>query len=378
MRITHVIDYFHTDVGYQEFYLAKFQADAGHTVHVVTSEHRHHTVAHAGPDEVEGARMLADRGVEVIRLPARQLGHDRAWVYGLEGALRATRPEAVHCHGPFCPTTVRVARTMSKASGSLLVDNHIQSDIAPAASTPLGRATYGAYRAAFRPTLVRAVDSWVAIGPYEGDFLADRLTLDPTEIDLVPHGFDPEFFHWDATRRDAVRGDRGWSDDLVIAVTGKLHARKRVDLTATAAEEVAKHRRVRLVLAGSVDDDVRAAVHAAAPTLSGAGRIAQLPLLGRQALADLYLASDVVVFARLPSISIYEAAGTGVDVVVGMDRFGDWLAGMCSSIHSVAPNRLAAALTASDDRARSAKSAMNVFSWAQISRAFEERYRAAL
>src|SRR5207249_11042893 len=109
MRIIHLLDYFHTDVGYQEYYLAREMSVAGHDVRVVTTAHRHHTVAVPGVDEARGAQDLRDAGVEVVRLPARQLGHDRAWAHGLADAIASFRPDAVHCHGPFTPTAVRTA-----------------------------------------------------------------------------------------------------------------------------------------------------------------------------------------------------------------------------------------------------------------------------
>ena len=124
MNIAHVIDYFHTDVGYQEYYLAKYMAEAGHRVKVISSGFRQSTVTVPGPDELAGQQALDAVGVEVVRLPARQLGHNRAWLYGLEKALRAFQPDAVHCHTSFAPTTIRVAMAKRYLHYSLLVDNH--------------------------------------------------------------------------------------------------------------------------------------------------------------------------------------------------------------------------------------------------------------
>ncbi len=102
MRICHVIDYFHTDVGYQEYYLALEQARAGHAVHVISSKYRQHTVAVAGPDEALGAAELRDAGVTVNRLPGRQRDTIGPGVCGATSdrpmhALRGgTRPWTIH------------------------------------------------------------------------------------------------------------------------------------------------------------------------------------------------------------------------------------------------------------------------------------------
>jgi glycosyltransferase involved in cell wall biosynthesis len=377
MRIAHVIDYFHTDVGYQEYFLALEQARAGHAVRVISSAHRHHTVAVVGPDEGIGQAELDAAGVEVVRLPARQLGHDRAWLHGLEQGILAHRPDAIHCHGPFHPTSIRVARCAHKAGIALLVDTHIHEAIAPSSTRPVGRAGYRAYRAVAGATLRRATGAWVANGPYEAAFLEQRLGLPVGSVDVIPLGFDPAVFSHDTATGRSWREGRAWGDDLVVAVTGKVHARKRADLVAGACERILLERGVHLALAGDVDADVLASIKAAAPDLNRSGRVHVLPMLGRHDLAALYNAADIVCFARLPSISIYEAVGTGAKVVVGRDRFSDWLAGMHGGILSVDLDDLAPALAVPEDRAlrsRRAATAREVFSWAVISDDFIRRY----
>lgn len=374
-RIAHVIDYFHTDVGYQEYYLAKSMAEAGHTVRVVSSHLRQHTVAVPGPDESAGEQALVASGVELVRLSARQLGHDRAWLKGLESNLAAFRPDAIHCHGAFAPTTVRTARTKTRLRCSLLVDNHIQEFIAPAGTSGLGRVAYGSYRSTAGPFLRRSVDHWVAIGPHEREFLAERMNIDAEDIEMIPLGFDPAIFKYDSERRSQLRSDRGWSEDTVVAVTGKLNARKRSDLVAKAcAQALEIGRPVRMVCAGNVDEDALRAIEDAAGQLPAKGRLELLPMLGRQDLADLYLCSDVVVFARLPSISIYEAAGTGVRVLVGRDSFSEWLNALLPAIEPVDSDHLVDLLVPAEMRAQRAEEARKVFSWSVLSEQFVKLY----
>lgn len=377
MRITHVIDYFHTDVGYQEYFLALEQARAGHQVRVVTSTARHHTVAVAGPDEEEGRAVLEAAGVEVLRLPAKQLGHDRALITGVEPAIRAFAPDAIHCHGPFSPTTILTARAAARTDVPVLVDNHMQRFIAPGALTPAGRAFYAAFRRGPAPYLRKRVADWIAIGPYEAEFLTERMGIASSDIGLIPLGFDPSSFFFDASIRDRARADRGWGTDTVVAVTGKLNPRKRVDVVAAACDRAHRDDNpIRLVLAGDIDPGHLEDTRRAAGALEGLGRLTVLPMLPKVELRDLYLAADVVVFPRLPSISIYEAIGTGLKVVVGKDAFADWLHGMEPAIESVEERHLDEVLTPHEDRAAIATRAREVFSWEIISGRFVERYES--
>lgn len=380
MRICHVIDYFHTDVGYQEYYLARDQAVSGHAVTVITTNLRQHTVATAGPDEQEGHDRLVEAGVTLRRLPAHQLGHDRCWVRSLHRAITTERPDAVHVHGPFAPTTVRAVSAASSARASILVDNHIQEAIAPASTTGLNRRIYDIYRRVFGAYLRSRVDTWVANGPNEGAFLSDRLGLGASAVNLVPLGFDPGVFAWTPDRRQRGRAKLGASPtDAVIAITGKIHAGKRPEVVARAAQTLARSRPTLLVLAGSITPDSRLAIESAAPDLLNEGRIIHLGMLGRSDLSDLFHASDAVVFPQLPSISIYEASGTGTRVLVGRDRFSQWLNGLCGSIEPIDADHLDLTDVGplDDDVRRSrAIAALSVFAWHQISDAFIDMYRA--
>lgn len=383
MRICHVIDYFHTDVGYQEFFLARDQARAGHDVTVVSTHLRQHTVARPGPDEQMGLDELRDSGVRLIRLDARQLGHDRAWVRGLRHVVRGLDLDAVHVHGPFAPTTVRAVRAVRAASSgnaTILVDNHIHEDIAPGSTSGLNRRVYRAFRLAAGPYLRRRVDTWVANGPHERDFLASRMGLPVAAVRTVPLGFDPDVFGWDPSRRLRGRAAVGAENtDTVIAITGKIHPRKRPETVAAAAELECRDRSIRLVLAGTVDAESRGRIDAAAPTLAASGRIIDLGSLGRSDLSDLYHASDAVVFARLPSISIYEAAGTGTRVLVGEDDFSDWLHGLCPSVEpiDIDPIDLSSIVPSVDeDRAERAAAATTPFAWPSIAGHFVDLYAA--
>src|SRR5262249_26692189 len=161
------------------------------------------------------------------------------------------------------------------------VDNHIQEAIAPGASSTAGRAYYAAFRTSFGPYVRRRVDDWVTNGPYEKDFLLSRLALADGDVALVPLGFDPSIFAFDQRRGADERQQRKWGDDVVIAVTGKLHAGKRVELIASACERARHEHPMRLVLAGTIDAPYLYQVRAAAPHLVESDRLHVWPLLTR-------------------------------------------------------------------------------------------------
>ena len=129
---------------------AREQATAGNDVRVISSAFRQHTVAEPGADEARGLAELQAAGVDLVRLPGRQLGHDRTWLRGLRRAIEDHRPDVAHVHGPFSPTTVRAVNACRRIGAGVLVDNHIQEAIAPGSTTALGRTTYALVPAGVR------------------------------------------------------------------------------------------------------------------------------------------------------------------------------------------------------------------------------------
>jgi len=153
-------------------------------------------------------------------------------------------------------------------------------------------------------------------------------------------GFDPEVFYPDEQAGQQERRRRGWGDELIVAATGKLHDRKRVDLIAKSV------RAARSRATGAPRPSPARSSHRcmhrsrlSPPTLIRDGRLTILEMLPASKLAALYRAADVVAFARLPSISIYEAAGTGARVVVGRDQFSEWLGGLAQRDRRRRPSR---------------------------------------
>ncbi|MDP9072880.1 MAG: glycosyltransferase family 4 protein [Actinomycetota bacterium] len=373
MKIVHVIDYFHTDVCYQEFYLAKAQAEVGHDVSVVASDARHHTVA-IPQDNRLGTDLLDEAGVGIFRLKSRQLGHDRAWLGGLEKTLRELHPDVVHCHASFAPTTVRTVLACRIGAIALLIDNHMRDSNSPGSARPTAQIAYDLYRATFGSLLRRGVGCWVAVGPDEAEFLSARLNLDASDIHLIPLGFDPSVFHYDAQTRDQLRVDRGWESDFVVVMTGKqLAATDGIDVVSRACERHPAP--ARLVLAGTVDRQRLENLKRTAPRLTESGRVHVSPSLDRTELADLYLLADVAVFAR-PSISVFEAAGSGLPVLLHRDRYAEWVHGLHPGIRSyesqqfVFPDPIT-----QDQRKQDARAAKERLSWEVISSEFVDHYR---
>jgi glycosyltransferase involved in cell wall biosynthesis len=254
----------------------------------------------------------------------------------------------------------------------LLVDNHLRDLLAPGASTVPGQQVYRGYRAAFGSYVRRRVGTWVAVGPDEGAFLTERLGVEESDVVLIPLGFDPEVFRFDGDRRAALRDRFGWTNDCVVVMTGKITAQKRPEVVSAACERRGAES-TRLVIVGQVDESVNAAVRTAAPNLVRMGKLQVFPMMEPEDLADAYLAADVAVFGR-PSISVFEAVGTGLPVYLTADRYADWVHARLPAVQPCDLSELDLELVPTGDRADVARTAAAIVGWPTLSRCFLQLY----
>lgn len=378
MRITHVVDFFHTDLLYQEYHLALQQARAGHDVHVVTSTRRQSGVGEASAAARAGQQALDEAGVTIHQLDSRDLGHDRIILHRLASTLDRIAPDALHCHQCFTPTTALVARWAGRRPVGLLCDSHLSALNSPAAVSTAGKAFYGTWRAVVAPWLRRRVGAFVVNGDPELQFLQQHLALPFDRIETIPLGFDTDRFAFDAARRARARARFGIAPtDTVVAVTGKITRERKSDHSLGAAERLAHDRSVQVLVAGSVGEGVVETWAAAAPTLSEQGRIHQLGMLAPDDLADCFLAADVTVYPFGSTISAYEALGTGLPVAVLAGDFGDYLAGLGigATAVDVPTVDLRPLLLDERTRAQRAAAAAAEVGWPVLAQRFVDRYQ---
>ncbi len=147
--------------------------------------------------------------------------------------------------------------------------------------------------------------------------LANRehfLSCSARKVDTVfaPLGVDPTRFHFDTAARAAFRARHGIADDVTLAVmSGKLHGYKRVPDVVLACRAAG----YRLILVGTVSDDVREAL-AALP----AGDEIALTQVTAEGLREVYSAADVAIFTTF-TLSYWEAHATGLKLLVADTAF---------------------------------------------------------
>ncbi|MDD5082497.1 MAG: hypothetical protein PHU08_03890, partial [Dehalococcoidales bacterium] len=164
MRIIHIIDYFHPQLGYQETFLPREQAKLGHEVCMVTSD-RYSPVIYPANREllgnrIKGAGLFEEEGIKVWRLKTLFEVPHAIWMRGLENKIQELQPDLVIMHGIVNFQAIRVVQLKTRLSSlKLIYDDHM----AFMASRSKMAVLYPVFKWLFSPLIQRTADALVAV-----------------------------------------------------------------------------------------------------------------------------------------------------------------------------------------------------------------------
>jgi glycosyltransferase involved in cell wall biosynthesis len=135
---------------------------------------------------------------------------------------------------------------------------------------------------------------------------------------IIPLGADPELFKFNSEARASIRKKLGVSeDDVIIVYSGKIDPSKRLHILIEALSPIMKRdRRVKLLIIGRGDAEYIELLKKLISDENIAENVIFHPWVDRTMLNSLYSASDIGVWPGLSSISIVEAASSGLPLII--------------------------------------------------------------
>jgi glycosyltransferase involved in cell wall biosynthesis len=316
MRIAHVTSYVIPGLGYEEPYLATYQARHGHDVAIITSnllyplgQYRVLSGRFNRRETALGTQFI-DR-VAIIRLPAIEV-EKRLWLRGLGSALKAFRPDVVHCHDLLQLHPFRIAsmKSIGRLNCGLVVDDHMHEVFRR--RDAVATAFYAMFRLIGYPLLARYVDAFCAIAEDTRDYLREHCGVRDV-VRIMPLGVDTELFTRAPPRsREHSRAKLGISDDtFVVVYVGKVIPDKRIDILGHAIEGLNSNgSRALGLLVGDIGESYLRWLQNNFP---------HLLVVGGQVHENLpryYAAADAAAWPAQESMAIFEAMAMGLPVVV--------------------------------------------------------------
>lgn len=313
MKITIVCGHFIPSLGYLEVHLARAFGLLGHSTTVITSN--------AIPDYVGNLNKgFGDNpvGVEVIRLKPRFKLGQIVIAGGIKRELNRIKPDLVVVIGlgkafpkPVFDTKYSVVslfgdNAYSYANGSLKTKILFHLFKKPTYQKAICRSSN---LVAYTP------ESFEAAGAMMGGREADILRMQTHFISL---GFWPDAFYFSPISRNAKRAELGYAEsDKVIITATRLVPEKKLEAVIPLLATIPPN--VKWLVVGSANDAYSRDLDENFQTFIGKGRIKMLGYASKSELNALYNAADLALYT-VPAISIFEAIGAGLPVVVGAEK----------------------------------------------------------
>jgi glycosyltransferase involved in cell wall biosynthesis len=135
---------------------------------------------------------------------------------------------------------------------------------------------------------------------------------------IIPLGSDPDFFRFNLQRRLIIRKNLGFSENnIVILYSGKIDCTKGLDVLVSALEPlITKNNNVKLLIIGKGNSDYIGYLQHLALQYRISNNIIFQPWVSTSELPSFYSASDIAVWPGLSSISIVDAAASGLPLII--------------------------------------------------------------
>lgn len=318
MKILHCcLSCFYIDnYGYQENILPKQHKKDGHQVEILASTETFINNKTLG--YTDAATYISESGIPVTRLQySKLLPHfimKKLRIYnGVARALDRFDPDIIFIHDcQFLDIRHIVEFAKRKQTVKIFVDCHtdfINSGKNWVSKYIMHKIIYRKCAQLIEPYTTK----FFGVLPIRCDFLHDVYGITKEKIELLELGGEDDKIHFDArdeTRNRICRELDIEPNDFIIVTGGKLDKQKKSEELIDAIEMIASER-IKLIVFGSITDDV---LNAIGKKLSNPS-IRYIGWIAAEKTYDYFLIADLAIFPGLHSVLWEQAVACGVPCV---------------------------------------------------------------
>ncbi|MEF9864664.1 MAG: glycosyltransferase family 4 protein, partial [Christensenellaceae bacterium] len=323
MTIVHIEDFFHPDAGYQVNILAKFMAEQGHKIFVITSEMQK---IPAYLKDFFDVKHLEDRdraytqntGVEIIRIPlVAYLSGRSIYSSHIFKKIDDIDPDILYVHGNDTYIGIRYALKLGTLSYPVVFDNHM---VEMASHNKFKKLFRFFYRHFVTPRLAKHHS--IVIRMVDSDFILSQYGIAVENSPIVGFGSDVLAFYPDMKIRMKMRTKLAVDkDDFVVVYAGKLDAEKGGLFLAQSIKSKFKCKsNIVFLILGNCVGEYGAIVEN--ELNASENRIIRIPTQAYAQLPQYFQCADIAVFPKHCSLTYYDAQATGLPVVLEDNEIG--------------------------------------------------------
>ena len=396
MKIVIVSGFYSEGMGYSENCLSRALAKLGHEVHVVTSTYNVYgseplyDVTYRdflGPRQTTAGTRVVD-GYTVHRLEAGLLS-GYVNIRGLNGKIRELEPDVVHSLEVASLQTYKLAGLKPLARFRLFTETHqtlsvMRPYMRDKNRELLKRTVYRLTRTLPSFLASLTIEACYAVTPDCYEVARRFYGVPASKLKLLSLGADTDTFHpveneQDRASRDELRKRLGYEPgDIVCVYTGRFTRDKNPLALAQALEALAEtDTRYKGLFIGDGEQKAQ---------IAACRNVTVVPFMTHADLARHYRAADIGVWPRQESMSMIDAAASGVPIIVS-NRIGEPARvtgnGKMYEENDVQDLASVIASFASPDERRAygavgRRKILDGFSWSSFARTVEQDFAASL
>ena len=320
MNIVHIQHPFIPERGYQENYLPRRQSELGHDVSIITTDilpkkfEDQESQFTTGEYTYNGVRVFRNRSIsydtEAATLPLR-----------VRSKIRELDPDIIHSHRMISFLSIPSLYSHFGSSSKLFFDLHIDND-----NFHLNKFYkkwgFRTFKHLLLPILKRQSDGFLAANPFAERFLKNTLGVDKTY--LLPLGVDSAEFYYSKEERSKTRSKLGIRDELLVITSGNITPSKKVENVIKAVSRLSGNS-VQLLVLGDGPEEYMEQLRKLSHKLGMNDQVIFRGFVSHSSLSEFYNAADLGIWPGKLGVTIIEAIGCGLPIIVAESEATDFL-----------------------------------------------------
>ncbi|AEF17821.1 glycosyl transferase group 1 [Thermoanaerobacterium xylanolyticum LX-11] len=321
MKIVHIClaGSYNDNWNYQDNIIPKYHKIAGHDVTVITSIFIN-SKNNVGYEKVSPGEYFLENGVKIIRIPfikfiLNNVVEKLRLYQGTYEKLELEKPDFIFIHGLQFLDIYQVVKYLRKNRRvKVVVDNH--ADFSNSARNFLSRNILHKVIWRYCAQLIEPYTTrFYGVLPARVDFLKTVYKLPEEKVELLVMGADDEKVK--EARNENVKKEIREKynikpDDFLIITGGKIDNAKKQTLLLMEAVKKIKSDKVKLIVFGSVIEDLKDEVN----ILADGEKVQYIGWIPADKTYNYFAAADLAVFPGRHSVFWEQVVGLGIPMIV--------------------------------------------------------------